>query len=80
MHTPRVTRYAIATSGRNAWLQVRNGCMAERAITTMGDINCRIRSTTRVMTAGACCPEVVLNATDSHITGDNMISVCHSFI
>jgi len=54
--------------------------MAEGAITTMGDINRRIRGRPRIMTAFAGGAEEVLNATDRHIPGSNMVCVCHRFI
>jgi hypothetical protein len=42
---------AIAAAGRNTGLQDRNGCMAEGAISTMGDINRCIGGTTWIVTA-----------------------------
>ena len=80
MLTSRVTCHAIATACRNAWFHVRNGCMAEGAITTMGDIDRRIRGHPRIMTACAGGAEEVLNATDRHIPGSNMVCVCHRSI
>jgi hypothetical protein len=80
MHTIGVAGHAVATTRRNTWLQVRNGCMAEVAITAVGDSDRRITGATRIMTACAGCPIEVLNATDSHIPGSCMIRVSQRFI
>ena len=69
----RVTGHAIAAAGRHAGLQVWKGCVAEGAITTMGDIDRCIRGAARIMTAGAACSVEILNPADSHIAASDMV-------
>jgi len=69
-----VAGHAITASGRNIRLQVRDGCMAEAAITIMCYSNRRIFGSARIMTARAGCPVVVLCATDSHICLSHMVN------
>ena len=80
MLTSTMARHAIAATGRNAGLQVRDGGMAEGAVAIMGDSDRCIRGSTGVMTAGTGCPVDVLNATDRHRACSNMVCVRHRLI
>jgi hypothetical protein len=67
-----MTGGAVAASSRYTRLQVRNGCMAEAAITTMGYINRSIFGSTRIMTISTG------GHTESHISESNMVDTAVS--
>lgn len=80
MFACRVTAHAVAATGRDAGLQIRDGRMAQATIAIMGDIDRFIGGAARIVTAGAAGPVVLLYTADSHISGSEMGCVRHRLV
>ena len=75
-----MARHAIAATGRNARLQVRNGGMAEGAVAIMGDIDRLVVGPAGIVTARAGCAKDILDTANGHITGRNMGRMQHCLV
>ena len=80
VYAARMAAYAVATTGRDTGLQVRNGGMAEAAVAIMGDIDRLVVGPAGIVAARAGCPVPILNTTDGHIAGSNMGSMRHCLV